>query len=180
MRRRQFLHNSVALTSAVLFGDTLLRRTLAGAAAVPGVGPYGALQAANSDGIQLPAGFTSRLIAISGQLVAPTAHTWHAAPDGGACFPVPGGGWVYVSNSEVSSGGGGVSAVQFDAAGNIVGAYSILSGTSRNCAGGTTPTGAWLSCEENGSLGKVYECNPLHKIWPIVYQQSIPFVVSPK
>lgn len=29
-----------------------------------------------------------------------------------------------------------------------------------------------------GSL--VYECNPLHKIWPIVYQQSIPFVVSPK
>ena len=159
--RRQFLHNGLVLTSAVVFGDTVLRRTLAQAAAVAGVGPYGALQPANSDGIQLPVGFTSRLIAVSGQLVASTGHTWHAAPDGGACFPVPGGGWVYVSNSEVGSGGGGVGAVKFDAAANLVDAYSVLSGTSRNCAGGTTSAGAWLSCEENGSAGKVYECNPL-------------------
>ncbi|MFM1752870.1 MAG: hypothetical protein RL119_1832, partial [Actinomycetota bacterium] len=74
---------------------------------------------------------------------------------------VPGGGWVYVVNSEVGSGGGGASALRFDTNGQIVNAYSILTGTSRNCAGGKTVAGKWFSCEENGSTGQVYECDPL-------------------
>ena len=42
------------------------------------------------------------------------------------------GGWIYVSNSEVSAspGAGGASAVRFDADGAIVGAHRILDGTT--------------------------------------------------
>lgn len=141
-------------------GGAVLPRLWAGANPVPGNGPYGALQGANADGLQLPIGFSSRLIAESGQVVPGTGHPWHLDPDGGACFRSGGGGWVYVSNSEVGGGGGGVGAVKFAANGSIVSAYNILSGTSRNCAGGITPADTWLSCEENGSVGLVYECNP--------------------
>ena len=50
-------------------------------------GPYGPLQAADANGIQLPAGFTSQLIARSGQAVLGTSYVWHNAPDGGAVIP---------------------------------------------------------------------------------------------
>ena len=111
----------------------------------------------------LPAGFSSRVVAVTGTTVPSTSYVWHDDPDGGATFPAGptrNSGWVYVSNSEVDSAGGGVGVLRFDADGVIVDAYSILSGTSRNCAGGPTPWGTWLSCEET-STGQVWECDPL-------------------
>ncbi|MFO0688439.1 MAG: DUF839 domain-containing protein [Myxococcota bacterium] len=133
------------------------------AATARGAHELGPLGKPDANGLRLPPGFRSRIVARSGELVPGTRHVWHTAPDGGAVFAADDGGWIYVSNSEAwSAGEGGVGAIRFDAGARIVDAYSILSGTTRNCAGGRTPWQTWLSCEEHPH-GQVFECDPFRR-----------------
>ncbi len=157
MDRRTFVRSSLGGAAALALGPALWAEALASPRSRSG-GAYGPLGEPDANGIRLPEGFTSRVVARSGLPVGLTGYVWHLAPDGGATFPKPDGGWVYVSNSEVPVVGG-AGALSFGPDGEIVDAYRILAGTSLNCAGGPTPWGTWLSCEEFDN-GQVWECDP--------------------
>ena len=109
--RREFLRAGFSGVSAFL-GATLIPACGGGGSGggggvggpVSNIGNLGPLQAADANGVMLPAGFTSKIVATSGVSPDGGAYNWHGAPDGGAVYPVAGGGWIYVSNSE--NGGG--------------------------------------------------------------------------
>ena len=61
--------------------------------AQPGEGPYGPLQPPDANGIRLPEGFTSSVVARSIEPVGDSGFEWPAFPDGAATFPAEDGGW---------------------------------------------------------------------------------------
>jgi hypothetical protein len=119
------------------------------------------------NGVKLSTGLTSEIIAVTGTKIllndGQTSDTsFHGDPDAGATFAITSGpnagGWIYVSNSEKKTGG--VGAITFDSTGSVINYEMIVNGTSNNCGGGKTYWNTWVTCEENGSSGQIWEVDP--------------------
>lgn len=162
MDRRRFLQAGVFTAGGT--AALPLLATAAGAQTA-GTSPYGSIEgvAPDANGLMLPEGFTSRVVAVAGEKVGDTDFEWHVFPDGAAIFEDGEGGWIHTVNSEVFiAGAAGVSAIHYDADGNIIDAYEVLRGSNSNCGGGPTPWGTFLSGEEDyaNGLGVLWECDP--------------------
>ena len=117
--------------------------------------------------LELPPGFNYTAISITGQsmndgALVPGLH------DGMAAFPGEKNTTILVRNHEVGSNGsnpvvpsngnkydqlgGGTTNIVVGPDRRVRYQFASLAGTIRNCAGGPSPWGSWISCEENVSL----------------------------
>lgn len=128
------------------------------------INKFGTLKPDPKGILDLPEGFQYKIISRVGEkmndgLAVPNNH------DGMAAFPGMDGSTILVRNHELSPGQtknnltadipqydpicpGGTTTLVIDRDRNLAKHYLSLAGTHRNCSGGTTTWGSWISCEE--------------------------------
>ena len=102
------------------------------------------------------------MVATSGQPVGDTGYVWPPNPDGGGDVRRPQRARRLVLRRELRDGRAARRRRVRDPLlpdGEIVDAYRLVGDTNINCAGGATPWGTWLTCEEIEG-GRVLECDP--------------------
>ena len=139
------------------------------AKATRGNGGYGDLRDAGPE-LALPAGFTYTVLSFTGKPMS-DGNATPGAFDGMAAFPLPNGNVRLIRNHENrdapadsrvkgdasraydARGGGGTTSLEVriaaDGTSSLVRDFVSLNGTIVNCAGGPTPWGSWLTCEES-------------------------------
>ncbi|MBO7940552.1 DUF839 domain-containing protein [Streptomyces sp. S9] len=138
-----------------------------------GVG-YGPLLPDPRGVLALPAGFGYRIITHSGRTRLETGEFTPSNHDGTATFDGPRGTTLLVNNHELKgpranwahpvplteglvydpAAAGGCTVVEVRPDGRVA-EWVGIAGTSTNCAGGRTPWGTWLTCEENSDRAGV-------------------------
>ena len=114
----------------------------------------------------LPQAYVYSIVSYQGQVMR-DGNPLPGAADGMAAFPDGKNRTILVRNHELSTGGtpvvapdatydpqvrGGTTNVVVDGRGRLIEQWGSLAGTERNCAGGPTPWGSWLTCEETTNI----------------------------